>query len=245
MTMGNHAQTPAPPKVPLSSWAVTSHLSCCFLPPSLVHPSLTATCGGSVRRPQGTWGYPGPPQGQGGQPPPVSPGVPGAGRPPHAASCKRPHCPAACAGSSGEEAFAASSPPATPHCTFLQVTARGLQGGRLQGHWGSKTCTGRATVSLPTPGCSPQPPRAAVGKLCTQDVGTPRPTLHFTPASHLKVASNHVTALHAPLPTSQHHRHRGPPAACQSSHPASTSTALPANCKKLPHNPSPRLPHPP
>lgn len=153
--------------------------------------------------------------------------------------------PTACAGSSGEEAFAASSPPATPHCTFLQVTAQGLQGGRLQGHWGSKTCTGRATVSLPTPGCSPQPPRAAVGKLCTQDVGTPRPTLHFTPASHLKVASNHVTALHAPLPTSQHHRHRGPPAACQSSHPASTSTALPANCKKLPHNPSPRLPHPP
>lgn len=95
MTTGNHAQTPAPSKVLLSSRAVTSHLSRRCLPPSPVHLSLTATHGGSARRPQGTWGCPGPSQGQGGQPPPVSPGMPGSSRPPHAASCKRPHHPAA------------------------------------------------------------------------------------------------------------------------------------------------------
>lgn len=144
-----------------------------------------------------------------------------------------------------EEAFAASSPPATPHRTFPQVTARGLRGGRLQSHWGGKTCAGRATLSIPTLGCSPQPSQAALGKLCSQDVGTPRPALHSTTASHLKVASIRVTALHTPLPTSQHHQHLCPPAACQSSHPTPTTTVLPINCKKLFQNPSSWLPTPP
>lgn len=91
--------------------------------------------------------------------------------------------PTACAGSSGEEAFAASSPPATPHCTFLQVTAQGLQGGRLQGHWGSKTCTGRATVSLPTPGCSLQLPRLLWGSVAPRMWAPPDP--HCTLPLHL------------------------------------------------------------
>lgn len=70
-------------------------LSSLFSPPPLpsfpMLPAGHGACGGSAhpRRPQGAWGCPAPPQGQGGQSPSLPPGAPGAVRPPHATSCKR------------------------------------------------------------------------------------------------------------------------------------------------------------